>query len=644
MKTSVIIIGTGPVGIRAVEEISTQQPDTSISLYGEEPCEPYNRVLLSNYLAGQDDFEKIKLSPAIHEKTQLKTHYNCAITAIDPVKKLVHRADGESENYDKLILATGSHAHIPNIENTSLSGIFTLRTIQDADTLIQRKSKTTVVLGGGLLGLETARALHSQGNGEVIVIDHSLSLMSRQLNKEAGDILAEKVQNMGLKVILGNGIKHINGEEEITSIELRSGMVIPCDTLVFAIGIRPNIELAKSSGILTRHGIVVDNHLQTSATDIYAVGECAEHMHLTYGIVAPGFEQARIMASNITGKKQIYQGSILSTRLKVLIFPVFSMGRVGENESGLPDDRISYQDDATEVYRQLVVFRGRIIGCIALGDWTELSRINTAIEKNKRIWPWEIKRFKETGLIWAEKSADSVIYWPDNEIVCNCNQVTRGQLATAINNGCQTVCTLSEKTLAGTTCGSCTSLLSELLGSKIAAVKAFKTLAAFSVLALIASCFIIFYPEIAYQQQATVEWFYDQLWRDNFLKLVSGYTLLGCSVVVLTLSLRKRVDKFSKGDFAWWRIMHVIVGFITLLTLIAHTGFRLGNNLNLYLMISFSGLLLVGAIAGLVIASEHKLNPGTARKLRSQFIWVHILFFWPLPALLGFHIMQTYYF
>lgn len=644
MKPSVVVIGSGPVGIRAIEDLSALDSEIKISVYGDEPCQPYNRVLLSNYLAGQADFETIRLTPNIQEKTELTTHYGHSVASIDPVNKCITTVEGEVEYYDKLVLATGSHAHIPSIQNTDLEGVYTLRTVADADALRDRESKTTVVLGGGLLGLETARALQTQSQGQVIVVDHSPSLMSRQLNKEAGDVLLQKVLDFGLKVELANGVKDILGEDKLEAVVLRDGQKIECDTLVMAVGIRPNIELAKESGIHTRHGIVVDEKLMSSANDVYAVGECAEFNNLTYGIVAPGFEQARIMAENICGKKAKYSGSVLSTRLKVLDFPVFSMGRVGENEAGQPDDRIEYFDKENNIYRYIVVYRGKLIGCIGLGEWTELSRIRTAIEENKRLWPWHIKRFKTTGLLWADAAADSVVFWPDSAIVCNCTQVSRGQLGQAVRDGCKTVSELTTSTSAGTTCGSCSTLLSELLGAQVEPVSLFKTLAFFSVIALLAGMLTIFLPGLPFQQMATIEWFYDELWRDNYIKQVTGYVLLGCSVVVSTLSLRKRIKKFSAGNFAGWRIMHVSIGFITLAVLLAHTGFRFGNNFNSWLMVSFTGLLVLGALAGVVISSEHKMNPGLARSLRSQMVWGHILLFWPLPILLGFHILQTYYF
>lgn len=645
MKFKVIVVGTGPVGIRAAEEISSLDPGISISLYGDEPCEPYNRILISNYLAGQGDFSSIRALPVLRSGTDLKTHYGCAIVGIDTVRKIVHCSDRQTERYDKLVLAVGSHAYVPHLENNRLKGIFTLRNVADADALKARESDTAVVLGGGLLGLETARALQSQSNKRrIIVIDHSPSLMNRQLNKEAGDILVEKVLGFGIEVCLSSGIKTINGSDRLESVTLRNDRNIPCDMLVFAVGIRPNVELAKQSGIATRRGIIVNDRLQTSVPDVYAVGECAEFNQTVYGIVAPGFEQAAVMAANVCGQSRRYRGSVVFTQLKVLDYPVFSMGRVGENEPGLPDDRYAYAEPMNDIYRHLVVYRGRLIGCIAMGEWSELSRIRKAIESRRRIWPWQLKRFRQRGLIWADELTDSVVFWSQDDIVCHCNQVSRGTLGQAISAGCQTQAELSAATKAGTTCGSCGSLLAELLGGQRQAVRAFLGLAVICAVTAVAGAAVLLLPPIPYQRIGTIEWVYDALWRDHFLKQVSGYFLLGCSLLVLTLSLRKRLKRWQFGDFAWWRMMHVIIGFVTLLVLVTHTGFRFGDNLNFYLMSSFSGLLVVGAGAGLVIAVEHKMRPGFSRKLRSRLVWMHILLFWPLPALLTMHIMQTYYF
>lgn len=615
----------------------------AISLYGEEPVVPYNRVKLSSFLAGNDDFEDIKIFPVIKEPSRLTAHFNCPIRHIDTAQKRVIRADGKMERYDKLVLATGSHAHVPSIPNINIVGVFTFRDLKDAEILKFRISSATVVLGGGLLGLETARALQKKAT-QVTIVDHSINLMNRQLDKTAGDLLMDKVLDLGIEVILADGVTRVIGSQRIEGVQLRSGRILKCDTLVLAVGIRPNIELARQSGLKTIRGIVVNEKMQTPDPAIYAIGECAEFQGVTYGIVAPGFEQAIVMADNATGRHNTYSGSIVATRLKVLDYPVFSMGQVAENEAGTPLKEYCHDDSASYIYRKLVLDGHRLTGCIALGDWSELSRIRSAIEQRQRVWPWQFKRFTRTGLLWADKDADSVVYWPESAVVCNCSQVTRGQLGHAIARGCNTVADLSAKTRAATVCGSCQSLLSELLGSQISPVRAFKSLVLFSVLAFFIVCAYFIFPAIPYQKIATTEWYIDELWRNNLYKQISGYSLLAASGLALLLSLRKRIKAFQWLDFAVWRVIHVSIGLLVLVILFTHTGLRFGENLNFYLMSCFSGLIVPGSLAGVVIAMEHKINPGIARKLRGQFLWLHTLLFWPLPALLCFHILQTYYF
>ncbi len=401
MKKSVVVVGAGPVGIRTVEQISARQPDISISLYGDEPYLPYSRQFLSSYFSGQGEFDRVANPPQVNDLTELKVYTNCAIAGIDTANKIVYRSDGGYEHYDKLVLATGALAVIPRLSNTPLKGLFTLRSIADAEFLRARDCRNVVVLGGGLLGLEIARALRVRGTSKVAVVDHSSLLMSRQLNKAAGDLLLERVLRLGIEVSLASGIKSIDGTDQIESVTLRNGRKIKCDTLIFATGSRPNIALAKQAGIKTRRGIVVDERLLTSAADVFAVGDCAEFERTTYGTLEPGYRQAAIAAANLCGHKKRYRGSITAVRLGFPDYPVVSMGQVGENELHLPHRRLFFEEPLQYIYRYIVVNRWRLIGCIALGEWPELGLVRQAIENRRRIWPWELKRFHLTGRLWS---------------------------------------------------------------------------------------------------------------------------------------------------------------------------------------------------------------------------------------------------
>ena len=386
--------------------------------------------------------------------------------------------------------------------------------------------------------------------------------------------------------------------------------------------------------------------MQTNDPIIYAVGECAEHREHIYGLVAPGLEQAEVAAHTILGGQSRYEGSIAATRLKVVNMPVFSMGVVNEEDSSRELEEVIYENREAGIYRKLVLSRGRVVGAIATGDWNEQGRVQEVISKQRRLWPWQLLRFRRHGFLWPAVEVASVTGWPAGATVCNCTGVTRGQLSQAMINGCETLSAIKSCTGASTVCGSCEPLLAEMLGNKETRqpVPAGRTLIGLSVGLLLAMLVMLVFGPVPYSHSVDVTIPWDNLWRDNLWKQISGFTLLGLSLLGLLLSLRKRWKRISFGDFAFWRVIHVAIGVAIVLSLLAHTGFRTGSHLNLYLMTGFVALLALGTLAGGVIALEHRLDNVLARRLRSSFIWLHILLFWPIPALLGFHIFKTYYF
>jgi nitrite reductase (NADH) large subunit len=640
----VVIVGAGPVGIRAAQELLRRQPDTSIVLYGDEPSEPYNRVRLSNYLVGQDNWQSLTRDLSLPGGANIVTRYGCAVVAIDRLNHCVRDASGTAQPYSKLFLATGSRPHVPDIPGIRLPGVFTFRNYSDAQTLLARRvrSRCTVVLGGGLLGLEAARAMQRH-NTRVYVIEHYSRLMMRQLDNDGAAYLQRNVQTLGIDVILGDSVKQVLGNASVSGVQLRSDREIACDTIIVSTGIVPNVELARAAGIHVNRGIRVNDAMQTSDPAIYAVGECAEHRGLVYGIVAPGLEQAAVAAHTASGGNSSYAGSTLTTRLKVVDLPVFSMGLVSAEE--IPDfsRTITYRTDI--VYRKLVSRRGRLIGAIVIGDCPELSRLQEAVTHHRRVWPWNFLRFLRTGLLWPEEELGSVAAWPATATVCNCTGITRGELGRALAAGCTTAEALAACTGASTVCGSCRPLLAELAGSAAPAepARGWKILLGTSGIAALATLALALFVLIPYAASVQVPWQWDMLWRDSFWKQVSGFTVLGLTVLLLLMSLRKRIRRFSLGDFPLWRIAHVVLGALTLAGLAAHTGGRMGSNLNFLLMASFLIAIMVGAVAGGAIAFEHKFGAGAAR-LRRSGLWTHILIAWPIPVLLGFHVLKSYYF
>jgi len=642
----VVVIGTGPVGIRFVEELLRRSPETPVVIYGNEPWEPYNRVRLANLLTGEVDFSSIqnplKLDPANH----VVQHHNCEIVSIDTEHKRVYDNTGVGQFYSQLVIATGSSPHIPSIEGVDKSGIYTFRNLNDAQHLMARRTRSrhAVVLGGGLLGIEAARGLQKY-NTTVTIIDHSSHLMSQQLDEEAGELLREHMLTRDIRVVLKDSVKRVIGGDNVKFIELRSGRRIACDTMVIATGIKPNINLALEAGVAVGRGIRVDDHMQTNTADIYAIGECAEHRGNIYGLVAPGLEQAAIAAHTILGGQSHYSGSQVSTRLKVVDVNVFSAGDTSEGDITRKLKVLTWKSTDNTCYRKIILKRNRLIGVIGYGPWDESNRVQESVLHTRYIWPWQIGRFTSTGDLWPENDASSIADWPSSAIVCQCTKTTRGTLSQAMNAGHCTVEQLCEKTGASSVCGSCKPLLAELVGAEsVEPEPGTRPLVVAGVLSLVVSLALFFAPAIPFPDtvQKTVNW--DLLWRDSLLKQISGFSLLGFSILLAVVSLRKRIKRMTFGKFSSWRVVHVIMGVLAIATLVAHTGLRLGDNLNLYLMLSFTGLILAGAVASGSIGLQHLLPRTLAQRSRELSIWSHIILLWPLPALLGFHILKSYWY
>jgi len=645
---SIVIIGSGPVGMQFANELMLRNIDKPVIVYGAEPVKPYNRVKLSDYLAGEIYRDKLVIDEPISKSTNIEFRYNCAIEWINKKDKVITDVTGREQRYSKLILATGSTPFVPMFGNRHYEGVYTFRTLSEADELLSRKLRTrhTVVIGGGLLGLETARAMQKY-HTNITIIEHSKWLMMQQLDEEGSGYLERFISDTGINVILEDSVVSITGNGRVEGITLRSGDTVECDTVIVAAGVRPNIALASDAGLVCRKGIRINNLLETSAPDIYAIGECADHKDTVYGLVKPGFEQAAVLADLLTGGSSQYVGSISTTQLKVMNKAVFSAGRNGvDEEAGTTVNEYVFSDKETGVYRKIRVFGNRIIGAIAVGDWHENALINEAIQEKRRLWIWNLIRFKSTGNIWGNAEEIDVSTWPATATVCNCTGVTRGRLSTVVSGGCENVECLTKMTRAGSVCGSCKPLLAELLGEHVAVepVRVWRGLLGFSVVTLTIAALFIFISRVPYASSVQHEIRWDMLWRDGLLKQISGFTILGLVAIGLVVSLRKRVKKFTIGDFDLWRISHVVLGVAALVTLIVHTGFRLGDELNLLLMLNFLLLAAVGANASGVVAIEHLMMPALAKKQRRLWSKLHLILFGSLPVLLGFHVFKTYYF
>ena len=643
----VVIIGTGPVGIRVLQLLMKQDPLANVVIYGNEPWEPYNRVQLSSFLAGELDWTGLVREQSIPPHGNVIQHHNCAVARICRDDQTVVDELGRVQAYSRLIIATGSSPHIPNIRGIDLPGVYRFRDLSDVEKLVARRtrSRRTIVLGGGVLGLEAARAM-SRLNTEVYIVDHGNRLMSAQLDMDAAELLKERVIAMGIRVCLNTGVKEILGETRVTGVMLRNDIQINCDTIVVAAGIRPNVDLARDARLSVGRGIRVNDNMQTSDENIYAIGECAEHRDKVYGLVAPGYEQARVAGYCLRGESSNYKGSIAATRLKVVGLPVFSMGSVDEEMVIGSVQNGRFQDHSRGIYRKILLQRGRLIGAISIGDWDQIDRIQEAITNKRYIWPWQLKRFSRSGELWPDEATRSIAQWPASTTVCNCIGVCRGELSQAITAGCVTVEALIDETRASTVCGSCRPKLAELIGSTpaIQADIRAKSLLVFSIVALLTLVSLSFLPNLIYNPTVDVLWQWDKLWRSSLLKQITGYTAAVSMALAALISLRKRWKKITFFNYANWRVVHLVLTVLALLALMTHTGLRMGNNINFYLMMTVLGISLVGVVVGAVISIQHKLDYVLAGQIREKSLWGHILFLWPLPVLLGFHIFKTYYY
>ncbi|MGY3622801.1 NAD(P)/FAD-dependent oxidoreductase [Bradyrhizobium sp. USDA 10063] len=371
MSEPLVIVGNGMAAARLVDELSKVALGRyAIAVIGSEPRLAYNRVLLSSVLAGETTSEDIELQPASWWRDRGVTlKYGCIATEIDVGRRELKIAGEESIAYSKLVLTTGSSALRLNVPGADLAGVHTFRDSRDVDLLLALAARKTrvVVIGGGLLGLEAAYGLAKAG-APVTLVHLMDRLMERQLDAPAGALLKSLVESKGIEILLEASTARIHGQDRVEGVALADGRLIEADAVIFAAGIRPNIALAKEAGIAVNRGIVVDDGLQTSAEGVFAIGECAEHRGICYGLVEPAYEQARALARHLAGQDVAYAGSIVATNLKVSGVSVFSAGDfIGAEGS----ESIVFTDVNHGTYKKLVISDGLLTGAVLIGDTTD---------------------------------------------------------------------------------------------------------------------------------------------------------------------------------------------------------------------------------------------------------------------------------
>ena len=371
MSEPLVIVGNGMAAARLVDELAKVALGRyAIAVIGDEPRLAYNRVLLSSVLSGETASHDIELKPATWWRDRGVTlKYGCRATEIDVGRRELKIANEESINFSKLIMATGSTALRLNLPGADLTGVHTFRDTRDVDLLLTlaAQKKRVVVVGGGLLGLEAAYGLAKAGS-RVTLIHLMDRLMERQLDAPAAELLKSLVERKGIRILLNANTARIDGETHVESVELTDGRRLDADAVIFAAGIRPNISLAKEAGIPVNRGVVVDDHLQTGASDIFALGECAEHRGTCYGLVEPAYEQAGVLARHLAGATAAYTGSVVSTNLKVSGVSVFSAGDFTGAEGS---ETIVLSDFRHGTYKKLVISEGRLTGAVLVGETSD---------------------------------------------------------------------------------------------------------------------------------------------------------------------------------------------------------------------------------------------------------------------------------
>ena len=641
------IIGNGMVSCRFCEELVKLKLNEKfkVIVIGKEERPAYDRVQLTKF-AKEKSFENILLRDKNwYKNNQIELILGKAVESLNLENKTLIIKDFENLKFDKLVFATGSEPFVPPIPGNDLKGTFVYRTYKDVERIssFSEDCRVAAVIGGGLLGLEAAEFLKGLGLNTHI-IEQAEYLMPRQLDMSGSQLLMNKIKNKGYKLHTGVGLKGIEQQDDNSlSVFFKNGTSISTDIVVFATGVRANSDIAQKAGLSCSKskGIIVDDKLETSSKNIYAIGECIRHKGQLYGLVAPGYEMAGVLARRISGKNDLFIEADMSTRLKMLGEDVVSLG-----DSLQPYRSIIYRSNDT--YRKIVHFENKIVGAIGVGEWVQSGQIQTAIQNKMPLNPQEIKNFIKTGSLWKHGRLD-VTKWPDETLICNCMKVTKGTIIGEINRGNNTCAKLKMCTGASSVCGSCEPLINKLCGQDVEPRnKPEKTLLTFSFLTLSAVIVLLFCkPLWGGDSVESFQYKLTNFLTDSLMRQISGFTILGLTILAGMLSMRKRIVKFQLGSFSIWRLTHAIIGFLSIVVLMLHTGFSAGRNINLALFTVFSIINLFGFLTGFASAFEYfGMNRLSAfcRKWKPQITFIHILAFWPLPVLLVFHIIQAYYF
>ena len=467
----IIVVGHGMVGHKFLESLADSgAPHLEVTVLCEEPRPAYDRVHLSEFFSGKSAEDLSLVPDGFFERDNILLKLNAKASVIDRVAKTVTVSTGETLPYDKLVIATGSYPFVPPVPGKDRTDCFVYRTIEDLEAMLEcgRRSKTGVVIGGGLLGLECAKALRDM-NLETHVVEFSPRLMAVQVDEGGGRVLRAKIEDLGVTAhTQKNTVEIVDGETGTHRMNFSDGSHLDTDMIVFSAGIRPRDELARVSALAVgeRGGIVIDNSCLTSDPDIYAIGECALWNGKTFGLVAPGYDMARIAAKHLLGENAEFTGADMSTKLKLMGVDVAS---IGDPHGNVPGSRsYHFTDERKQIYKKIVVSDcGKfLLGSVMVGDATEygtllqmmLNRIELPESPEFLILP------QADGNARPGLGVDAL---PDAAQICSCNNVSKGDLCAAVCGGATNIGDLKSCTKAGTSCGGCVALVTQIMKSEM---------------------------------------------------------------------------------------------------------------------------------------------------------------------------------
>ncbi|GAE25175.1 nitrite reductase [Halalkalibacter wakoensis JCM 9140] len=461
-KKQLVMIGNGMAGVRVIEEIlKMDREQYKITIFGNEPHPNYNRIQLSNVLQGNTTFEETIINDLQwYESNEIQLFTGEEVTQINTDEQYVISDIGRQVSYDELILATGSLPFILPIPGADKKGVIGFRDIKDCVEMIQtsKKYKKAAVIGGGLLGLEAAKGLIHLGM-KVDVVHLMEHLMERQLDAVASNMLKAELETQGMNFLMEKATVELIGTDRVEGIRFKDGTEAKADLIVMAAGIKPNVKLASESGIYVNRGIVVNDFMETNVPHVYAVGECAEHREVVYGLVAPLYEQGKVLAKTLCGQKENgYKGSITGTQLKVSDIDLFSAGEIYDDPTS---KSIVVHNEYEGIYKKVLIRNDRIVGIVLYGDTKDSNRLYRMLTEKQDVSESTTISFLQSG---EAVESNDIASMPNDEVVCGCNGISKETIVQAIKEeGVSTVEQVGGCTNAGRSCGRCKPVIQEII-------------------------------------------------------------------------------------------------------------------------------------------------------------------------------------